>query len=765
MKRLIIIAGLTLIIATSVWLYLCSSSAEQAALERTRQELRRQGFKLDLSEFDFSQPAEMRARTVALTGNQMNATPRSWLGQSIVFPREDLELMKVVGKESVLPIWKGEHHGAYGNKENTWGLLRELFHENEQTRAAMAQAANSGPYAFDLAASQGRVMRLPHLAWVKNLCDLFADRAMLCLHDQDLSGGWANLMTATRLVTGWQCEPVEVSLAVRCQCAQTIYEAAWEALQTNAWSDEQLLALQREWEKMDFFKELPEAVAFDRASTTASIQLDRTRVTPGQAITFQRVLHSPLDSWQDFRYGQKRKRYSTHGTYEDERNVLVYFCDREKEMRRAIQCATWADMTAIPGITNPPPLRPVSNVGGLRQILFDRSLVRENQNASGLPGAAAMAETRKRLVIIATALHRYRLRHGCFPESLTSLTPDYLTTVPVDFMDGKPMRYRRTDPNNFILYSVGLNRVDDGGQMKAPTSRGRFIPDPGQEPPDIVWPACASEAEIRQAQKEEFTAYMGTKEERDSQETQAQWDWTKERQASLSQAYPKLNPTTSEPMFHGRPLTEVLANDPQYVLTLAQMLALHQVITGSEPETVTFDVPVRFDSISNEPFQLSLSVDPVAPQRWQCEACNYEVQRATNGDCLLVWHTIYETPGRHALQAGIAGQQNVFAVGPGLPFTVSNLCQFSTTSETFDPDIGASFRIKLPESNGTYAAEMKLTNGQLLKTITGSTSNGVIKFLWDLKDENGRRMTNNWFDSFFTITLTDSGRTQHLRGP
>lgn len=761
MKRLIIIAGLTLIIATSVWLYLCSSSAEQAALEKTRQELRRQGFKLDLSEFDFSQPAEMRARTVALTGNQMNATPRSWLGQSIVFPREDLELMKVVGKESVLPIWKGEHHGAYGNKENTWGLLRELFHENEQTRAAMAQAANSGPYAFDLAASQGRVMRLPHLAWVKNLCDLFADRAMLCLHDQDLSGGWANLMTATRLVTGWQCEPVEVSLAVRCQCAQTIYEAAWEALQTNAWSDEQLLALQREWEKMDFFKELPEAVAFDRASITANARRVNIGPISSTPVTLQQILHAPVVTWQNFRYGRKRKYYMSHGFYEDEKQILLYFCDREMEVRRAIQCATWANMSAVPGITNPPPLKSlVADMSAWRSMVLNRYETDEDFRYYGLK-RAAVAETHKRLVIIATALHRYRLHYNCFPESLTNLMPDYLVSLPVDFMDGKPMHYRRTDPNNFVLYSVGFNRVDDGGEMKAPASQGRFG---YQEPPDIVWPACASAEEIRQAQIDELKAHTERKNERDEQQTQLQWDWTRKRQARLSDTFPKLNPTTPEPMFHGGPLTQTLGNDPQNNPTLSQMLALHQILTGAEPETVTFEVPVNYDSMTNQTTQLSLLVDPGESDE-PGYACNYEVQRATNGDCLLVWHTIYETPGRHALQAGIAGQENVFAVGPGLPFTVSNLCQFSTTSETFDPDIGASFRIKLPESNGTYAAEMKLTNGQLLKTITGSTSNGVIKFLWDLKDENGRRMTNNWFDSFFTITLTDSGRTQHLRGP
>jgi hypothetical protein len=36
---------------------------------------------------------------------------------------------------------------------------------------------------------------------------------------------------------------------------------------------------------------------------------------------------------------------------------------------------------------------------------------------------------------------------------------------------------------------------------------------------------------------------------------------------------------------------------------------------------------------------------------------------------------------------------------------------------------------------------------------------------WDLKDDLGRRCTNNSYDSVFHITLPNSGRTQILRGP
>ena len=41
--------------------------------------------------------------------------------------------------------------------------------------------------------------------------------------------------------------------------------------------------------------------------------------------------------------------------------------------------------------------------------------------------------------------------------------PDYLSQVPIDPYSGRPLIYRRT-AEGYLLYSVGSNRVDDGGQ-------------------------------------------------------------------------------------------------------------------------------------------------------------------------------------------------------------------------------------------------------------------------------------------------------------
>jgi len=62
---------------------------------------------------------------------------------------------------------------------------------------------------------------------------------------------------------------------------------------------------------------------------------------------------------------------------------------------------------------------------------------------------------------IILALKCYKLKTGSLPRTLDELVPEYFPNVPLDQMDGKPFRYL---PDRKIIYSVGLDIVDDGGK-------------------------------------------------------------------------------------------------------------------------------------------------------------------------------------------------------------------------------------------------------------------------------------------------------------
>jgi hypothetical protein len=117
-----------------------------------------------------------------------------------------------------------------------------------------------------------------------------------------------------------------------------------------------------------------------------------------------------------------------------------------------------------------------------------------------LLGLAAGAEARRRILSAAIALERYRGRHGNYPKALQELVPELLQSTPIDFMDGKPLRYRLAADGHFVLYSVGLNCVDDGGTLlrreRRESSGGLLLPGP-QQATHLVWPRPASTAEIQ----------------------------------------------------------------------------------------------------------------------------------------------------------------------------------------------------------------------------------------------------------------------------
>jgi hypothetical protein len=87
----------------------------------------------------------------------------------------------------------------------------------------------------------------------------------------------------------------------------------------------------------------------------------------------------------------------------------------------------------------------------------------------GLQGVAqrfARFEARRRAAATAIAVERFRLAHdGHLPATLDELKPQFLTEVPKDPFDGQPLRFKPL-ATGFVVYSIGANRVDDGGKER-----------------------------------------------------------------------------------------------------------------------------------------------------------------------------------------------------------------------------------------------------------------------------------------------------------
>jgi hypothetical protein len=66
---------------------------------------------------------------------------------------------------------------------------------------------------------------------------------------------------------------------------------------------------------------------------------------------------------------------------------------------------------------------------------------------------------------VGCAIERYRAANGRLPQNLQELSPKYLESIPKDLMDGNALKYKPDGKGGYIVYSVGWNGTDDGGQL------------------------------------------------------------------------------------------------------------------------------------------------------------------------------------------------------------------------------------------------------------------------------------------------------------
>ena len=88
----------------------------------------------------------------------------------------------------------------------------------------------------------------------------------------------------------------------------------------------------------------------------------------------------------------------------------------------------------------------------------------------------SQADTQLQATRTILALRAYQLTRGNLPPDLSALVPEFLDAVPVDDFDGQPLRY---SPGRKIVYSVGQNLKDDGGNDSRPG--------PSNRPLDLVY--------------------------------------------------------------------------------------------------------------------------------------------------------------------------------------------------------------------------------------------------------------------------------------
>jgi hypothetical protein len=110
----------------------------------------------------------------------------------------------------------------------------------------------------------------------------------------------------------------------------------------------------------------------------------------------------------------------------------------------------------------------VDQSGLLQYNALGKILVRGLRSYEKVTGQMMLRFTERGVVATALALRRWQMDHGGeLPATLQAMVPDYLPRLPVDLMDGKPLRYERQER---LLYSIGTDLADTA--PAAPEQKG-----------------------------------------------------------------------------------------------------------------------------------------------------------------------------------------------------------------------------------------------------------------------------------------------------
>lgn len=480
-----------LLCCVAVWVLIPSTRARRQA-DRTRQTLRALGFKLDLKEFALSSSPDQRSRadTLLHAGHLCSG----------IVPMGLLDLLPPTATNAGIVLHAQDKFPA-GAAIDWWPTLAASMDAAGLTLDETCATIASGRFRFEPSTGSGGEFVILYLTDLRSLAVTLAARTILELHRSNHDAAFTNLLALTRLATQWDVEPVEQAHYFRFFLVDMAQRSLWQSLHSPGWTDAELLLLKNEWQQPEFFSGLPEAIACTRAVVLEQ-QARETLQPTGPPLSTRQILseffNSPAGAWNQIHGRIADSRFRNYGVYEEESQAMLFYRDREVELRNAIQAGSWSQMRALAGITNIPGFN--QGTGAKAGIRFAPRGFGYRQGQT-LPRRAAESEAARRLAVTAIALERFRLARGNYPRSLDELVPAFLAKVPLDFMDGRPLRYRPQPNTDFVLYSTGLDCLDDGGMMfRTEPQSGQygagFFGRPGRrEGPDMLWPRAASTAE------------------------------------------------------------------------------------------------------------------------------------------------------------------------------------------------------------------------------------------------------------------------------
>jgi hypothetical protein len=292
---------------------------------------------------------------------------------------------------------------------------------------------------------------LPHLSSVKSITTRLSYRSCARLTLGQTNEAFSDLMLAESIADSVTNEPFHVSQMVRMASRALCQPLLWEGLAYHQWTEAQLQQVQALHEKDDFISQAIWVCKSERAFSTRLIDQIRTRAGN---IRVHELYELDDTTWMarlipNCWYAFEQLEYS---------RVTDAFLQSVDQWRRGqtdmktLQASLIADG------------QPAASKPKWPEFFQHRLFVSMSKSStSKIFQKALYAQVRSDQFRLACALERYYLSEGQYPEKLADVQPRFIGKIPHDLMSGKDFIYHRESPKNYVLYSVGADLKNDGG--------------------------------------------------------------------------------------------------------------------------------------------------------------------------------------------------------------------------------------------------------------------------------------------------------------
>jgi hypothetical protein len=308
--------------------------------------------------------------------------------------------------------------------------------------------------------------------------------ALFDLHEQNLDGAVSNIEAIISLARFSKDEREIFLQTTRCAILGFAFQATWETLQVDGLTDAQLIHLAAAWQNCSVLPDVIPAIEVDRAMRVQVYEKIRGSYTEWQK--FRRGLLSEAQCG----CGNRDPLWDTEVSFlvtiwrlawldQDEEHLL-----RDSQPQIEVARTIDADRVWLKYLPPPEDERDFIHMAGLSRFFLSRFI---GQNIERTMFTVVCCETQCEMAKATIALRHNQFRYRQLPQQLEELIPEFLAAAPRDWMNGQTLRYRRDSDRRFVLYSVGENGVDDGGDPKPGNAQGFGI----WRGCDAVWPQAA----------------------------------------------------------------------------------------------------------------------------------------------------------------------------------------------------------------------------------------------------------------------------------